>query len=217
MIALTLLIPPQPVSSQGDNLYMQLLSHICAEYADTYIAFECLSFSISLDHQLILGATEDKIAWQKAGSTCFFPLEVYILSLFSNSALVHTGIMKPNCDVFTPANQLPQVMDVFRSEAKSVNARLHEVMSSQAQLTSDKATIESSELCSTQVDNACIAAAVLKHLGIPTDGMSQFYWPCRMETFTVGKNTVILDGCHNGDSVQKFLSGIKSIQVVSCL
>lgn len=165
---------------------------------------------------MILGETEDKIAWQKAGSTC-----VYLLPYTVNPPFVRTGIMKPKCDVFTTANQLPLVMDVFRSEAKAVDTKLHEVASSLAQLKTDDAIVESFVLHSTQVDNACIAAALLKHLEIPIDGMSQFYWPCRMEIFNVsapfvkGKTTVILDGCHNGDSVKKFLSGIKSIEFVS--
>ena len=117
--------------------------------------------------------------------------------------------MKPKCDVFTPANQLPMVMDVFRSEAKTVNAKLHEVSSSRALLKSHNATVETAMCYSAQVDNACLAAAVLKHLDISTEGMSQFYWPCRMEVFRVNDVNVILDGCHNGDSVQKFLFGIK--------
>ena len=112
--------------------------------------------------------------------------------------------MKPNSHIFTLSNQLPIVLDVFRAEAKTVNAKLHEVSTSREQLSP---SVEASVSYPTQVDNACLAAAVLKHLGVSTEGMSQFYWPCRMEMFTVNGVTVVLDGCHNGDSVQKFLQG----------
>jgi folylpolyglutamate synthase/dihydropteroate synthase len=50
----------------------------------------------------------------------------------------------------------------------------------------------------TQVQNACLSAAVLEFLNVPTDGMKDFFWPCRM------------DGCHNDDSVFQFLTGLKS-------
>lgn len=79
-----------------------------------------------------------------------------------------------------------------------------------------------------QVQNACLARAVLEHLHVDPAGMRHFYWPCRMETFAVpvrgadapraaasgaagGPATVttVLDGCHNEDSVRLFLSGLR--------
>ena len=62
----------------------------------------------------------------------------------------------------------------------------------------------------TQVQNACLSAAVLEFLNVPTDGMKGFFWPCRMETFCIAGTTVVLDGCHNDDSVFRFLTGLKA-------
>lgn len=57
-----------------------------------------------------------------------------------------------------------------------------------------------------QQENACLALAVLQHLGVAGAGMRDFYWPCRMERFRLGEGLdVVLDGCHNGDSVHQFV------------
>lgn len=61
-----------------------------------------------------------------------------------------------------------------------------------------------------QLENACLALAVLEHLRVPSGGMRDFYWPCRMERFRLRGLDVILDGCHNGDSVHHFLRGLAS-------
>lgn len=61
-----------------------------------------------------------------------------------------------------------------------------------------------------EVENACLSRAVLQHLGISPLGMRRFYWPCRMEKFSYSGFTVVLDGCHNGDSVRKFLSSLRA-------
>lgn len=57
--------------------------------------------SISLDHQSLLGETIEEIAWQKA------------------------GIIKRNSHVFTPASQLPGVLNVFRKQCEELQATLH--------------------------------------------------------------------------------------------
>jgi folylpolyglutamate synthase/dihydropteroate synthase len=93
---------------------------------------------------------------------------------------------------------------------------------------------------SVQCQNASLALAVVKHLGLSTDTMQDgFFWPCRMETFQVQRShawtraaaglpydldannsnsgsststaTVVLDGAHNGDSVKQFLLGLRKI------
>ena len=57
-----------------------------------------------------------------------------------------------------------------------------------------------------EIQNICISEAVLKHLQIlDCSGIKDFFWPCRMETFNVNGTTLILDGSHNGDSVELFL------------
>lgn len=60
-----------------------------------------------------------------------------------------------------------------------------------------------------QVQNACVSKQVLQHLGVPTKGMKSFFWPCRMEAFSVNGVDIVLDGSHNGESVRLFLEGIR--------
>jgi dihydrofolate synthase/folylpolyglutamate synthase len=146
----------------------------------------CVITSISLDHQAILGDTIDKIAWQKA------------------------GIMKSNCPIFTSASQDPLVLDVFRKESSKVSAEIHEIPILQNDIITSTIGIENVINYSVQRENVCVAAAVLQYLNIPLDGMVDFYWPCRMETFSIDNVTVILDGSHNGQSVRLFLLGVKS-------
>lgn len=136
--------------------------------------------SISLDHQAILGETVEKIAYQKA------------------------GIIKPNVHVFTPGSQRSSVIDVFQEECRSVGAHLHVVNISANEL---PAGINVSY--ETQVENACTAKALLDHLNIPVDGMRHFFWPCRMELFQLNDTKIIIDGCHNGDSVGRFLESLR--------
>mmetsp|Transcript_17563 Transcript_17563/g.15836 ORF Transcript_17563/g.15836 Transcript_17563/m.15836 type:complete len:495 (+) Transcript_17563:13-1497(+) len=139
--------------------------------------------SISLDHQAILGDTLEEIAWQKA------------------------GIIKANSHVFTSENQPKSVLDIFSKQCNELNATLHIIKSSR-ELTS---SLHLSTPYDVQVQNACVAAAAINHLDIPTNGMTDFYWPCRMETFRINETTVVLDGCHNGDSVNAFLQSLKEI------
>lgn len=61
-----------------------------------------------------------------------------------------------------------------------------------------------------QVENACLSRAVLKHLNVEPRGWEKFYWPCRMERLLYSGHTVVLDGCHNGDSMERFLKGLRS-------
>lgn len=51
--------------------------------------------------------------------------------------------------------------------------------------------------------------AVLDFLNVSTEGLKNYFWPCRMESFTVDDVTVVLDGCHNDDSVKLFMLGLK--------
>jgi len=61
-----------------------------------------------------------------------------------------------------------------------------------------------------QVENACLSRAVLKHLNVESLGWEKFYWPCRMERLQYAGHTVVLDGCHNGDSMERFLKGLRT-------
>jgi folylpolyglutamate synthase/dihydropteroate synthase len=68
-----------------------------------------------------------------------------------------------------------------------------------------------------QYENICVAGAVLQYLGVSTKHMGDFYWPCRMELFSVPVDRdgmqksvrVVVDGCHNGYSLKLFLTGLR--------
>lgn len=61
----------------------------------------------------------------------------------------------------------------------------------------------------TQLQNICVAQAVVSHLQISSKGMRDFFWPCRMESFVYKGQEIVLDGCHNGESVSVFLSSLR--------
>lgn len=138
--------------------------------------------SISLDHQAVLGETLELIAWQKA------------------------GIIKSGMNIFTPSTQSKVAMEVITKHCRDVGANLHVVdVSSHTCL-----KLGVTPRYDIEIQNICLSAAVLKHLQIKDlSGMKDFFWPCRMETFQVNGVTLILDGSHNGDSVQLFLEGVK--------
>lgn len=158
--------------------------------------------SISYDHMNVLGDTLPQIALQKA------------------------GIIKPGMHVFTPATQEQEVLEVIAQQCQETAAVLHVVPVSEPQVSGlpDAASIS----FSVQVENACLALAVVRHLGLDSSSMQGFFWPCRMEAFNVlcpaesvsltaapqhshqqRRATVVLDGAHNGDSVKLFLHGLR--------
>lgn len=139
--------------------------------------------SVSMDHQAVLGETLDLIAWQKA------------------------GIIKPGMTVFTPSTQARVVMEVIEKQCEDVGATLHVVEVSQSRSRRTGITA----LYDIEMQNLCLAQAALEYLEVDSTGMNDFFWPCRMETFEVGGNTIILDGCHNGDSMQLFLEGVRKL------
>lgn len=156
----------------------------------------CVITRIGYDHQAILGYTIEEIAWQKA------------------------GIIKPNSHVFTPATQAESVIKVIRNECSEKHAHLHEVPVGIAYLPLGLSVDISYPV---QIENACLSAAVLRHLNIPCSGMNHFFWPCRMETFrvsppsdpitpTVPKVDCVVDGSHNGESVELFLTSLNQIE-----
>lgn len=141
---------------------------------------------IGLDHQLMLGDSIEEIAWQKA------------------------GIIKQHSHVFTPATQEMSVLNVLRQECILKHATLAEVQVDKNNLPTQ---LNNQIIFDVQKENACLAASVLVFLGFPLGGMKNYYWPCRMEIFSIGDNIdCIIDGSHNGESVELFLRGVKNLK-----
>lgn len=65
----------------------------------------------------------------------------------------------------------------------------------------------------TLLENVSLARAVVSYLNIPPLGMKNFYWPCRMEVFKLSASnpTIVLDGCHNQQSVHLFLQSLREL------
>jgi dihydrofolate synthase/folylpolyglutamate synthase len=137
--------------------------------------------NIGMDHQALLGDTIEEIAGQKA------------------------GIIKKGIHVFITAKQKQSVLDVFTEEARLKSAPLSFVPASEDEIRSAGLSLG----YGVQAENASLAIAVLKHLMVPVRGLTLFYWPCRMEEFSVHGVPIILDGNHNGESVRLFLNGVR--------
>lgn len=141
--------------------------------------------NIGLDHQNILGNTIEEIALQKA------------------------GIIKPGVPVFTTLKQEPTVMTALACVADERGALLQAIAPSSATSVTSKSSY------SVQLENIAVAVAVLRSIGIDTSaGLSTFYWPCRMELFSLpcrgqGGVPFIVDGNHNGESTRLFLQGLR--------
>ena len=154
--------------------------------------------SISMDHQALLGYTIEEICHQKC------------------------GIIKPYSHVFTASTQVSIVLHIIAETCVERNATLHIVHV-------DKGTnvLTENRLVGMQVvsyvrdsifNNNPKEIVSDKHPGI--QWWDDFFWPCRQEVFHLTEHdivesqankdtkealTVVLDGCHNGDSVMKFM------------
>ncbi|CAM9129564.1 unnamed protein product, partial [Ectocarpus fasciculatus] len=141
--------------------------------------------NISLDHQNILGDTIEEIALQKA------------------------GIIKQGVPIFTTKMQKPSVMTELVGVAREKDAPLHAI-----EPQDQKGYARTGYAA--QRENSSLAYGVLKYLGIDTSsGLTSFYWPCRMEVFSIpilpdhGSIPFVVDGNHNGESTKLFVEGLR--------
>jgi dihydrofolate synthase/folylpolyglutamate synthase len=172
--------------------YIVLETGIGGEYDSTnFIEAPVVSVitNIGLDHQNLLGDTIEEIAAQKA------------------------GIIKESRPVFTTSHHPPTVMDVFRAKAASQRSELHIVPCDASVPIRLGIKVE----YFAQIENICLSASVLDYLGVSGVGMRHFYWPCRMEQFTVDSVDIIVDGNHNDESVRLFLDGVRKLRPASTI
>ena len=95
--------------------------------------------SISYDHTQVLGETLTLIAWQKA------------------------GIIKRGMHVFTPSTQAAEALVVIQQQCKDMQAHLHVVDITDSELKKALGN-EEVKIFDVQVENACVALAVAKHM-----------------------------------------------------
>ena len=161
-------------------------------YIDTPAA--AVITSISLDHQALLGDTIEQIAWQKAGiikphghvftSAAQNPIALEIIRqhCVDVHAYLHVVPVVP-IDIDTAATV---VIPAEVGDAATATATATATTTTQSACTSAESTPTTTTTTTTvQMQNVCLAKAVLDHLHIDAVGMKNFYWPCRMETFQV--------------------------------
>lgn len=159
--------------------------------------------SISFDHQQFLGNTLTEIALEKAGIL----KDNVPLILYSQEKVVMDAILKMATErkVEVLTNDLSKVEIIENStDGQIINYK-------------EFKNLKINLLGSHQVNNATVALEVilkLKELGVQISnqsiysGFSGVIWPCRFEL--VRKNPdFVLDGAHNVDGVDKFISNIK--------
>ena len=183
--------------------------------------------SISYDHMNILGDTLAKIATEKAGiikpdgvvvTSAQAPealLAIAVIARQRNARLVRIGPFdRDPAQAEVDSGQLPAVSYRYQPEAQNVTGQ-HFSISAPDHL---YAHLETPLIGLHQLENATVALATLEELGkkgVAWDeaalrrGMARVHWPARIQI--VGHNpTIIVDGAHNNDSLEKLLATLRS-------
>jgi dihydrofolate synthase/folylpolyglutamate synthase len=162
--------------------------------------------NIGIDHIAILGNTKEKIAENKA------------------------GIITRGCHVFTSEHE-PKLVKFMAGVAKNKKAASFTEVATDRYGDKNEAIISEdwdgtnfkidgeiyhlNNLGHHQIDNAKMAIAVTKKLGVSEDaikkGLMATEFPIRFEVVSA-KPYIILDGAHNADKVKATILGVKNLQ-----
>jgi dihydrofolate synthase/folylpolyglutamate synthase len=183
--------------------------------------------SISYDHMNILGDTLAKIATEKAGiikqdgvvvTSAQSPealLAIAAIARQRNARMIRVG----------PAQHDPAQSEVDAGDLPALSYRYHIQSQSEAGECFAVSTPEHAYtdlviplLGAHQVENAAVALATLEELrtqGIAWDedalrrGLASVHWPARIQVVS-HEPTIVVDGAHNADSMQKLLDTLRS-------
>lgn len=182
--------------------------------------------SISYDHMRILGDTLAKIATEKAG--IIKPNGIVVTSAQSPEALLAIATVSREREArmvrIGPAESDPAQTDIDAGLLPVVSYRYrpesHNEEGQRFTIWTPETTYADLEIPLVglyQLENATVALATLEELrrqGISWDeaalrrGFAAVHWPARIEV--VGHNpTIVVDGAHNGDSIQKMLQALR--------
>lgn len=184
--------------------------------------------SISYDHMQILGHTLTEIATEKAGIikpggivvTSAQSLEALLViaavSEREHAKLVRVGPAETDAaQAEVSAGKLPPLDYMYTVESSTVERQCFTVRTSEHTYTG----LEIALAGRYQIENATVALAALEMLrkkGIAWDetalreGLCEAYWPARLEV--IGHEpTIVVDGAHNTDSMQKLMEAVQSI------
>lgn len=183
--------------------------------------------SISYDHMNVLGDTLEKIATEKAGiikqdgivvTSAQAPealLAIAAIARQRNARMVRVGSAEGDpAQAQVDAGQLPPLSYRYRPEQQSGGHQSFTAWTPSGVYTN----LETPLLGRHQLENATVALAALEMLresGIAWDedalrsGLMAVHWPARIEV--VGSNpTIVVDGAHNADSMQKLMQALRS-------
>ncbi len=183
--------------------------------------------SISYDHMNILGDTLAKIATEKAGiikpdgivvTSAQAPealLAIATIAKQRNARMVRVGPSDHDpAQAEVDNGQLPAVSYHYQSETQNVTGQRFSISAPDHLY----ANLETPLIGLHQLENATVALATLEELrkqGITWDeaalrkGMVSVHWPARIQI--VGHNpTIIVDGAHNNDSLEKLLATLRA-------
>ena len=183
--------------------------------------------SISYDHMQVLGNTLTEIATEKAG--IIKPGGVVVTSAQSPEVLLaiaaasrkqHADLVRIGPFENDPARievdtgQLPASGYRYRLEERRAELQLFTIWTPERSYTGLEIPLAGQH----QLENATVALAgldILRKKGIQWDeeslrkGLHLVHWPARIEV--VGRNpTIVVDGAHNADSMQKLIQALKA-------
>ncbi len=183
--------------------------------------------SISYDHMSILGDTLAKIATEKAGiikedgiivTSAQAPealLAIATIAKQRKARMVRVGPLdRDPAQAEVESGQLPAVIYHYRPEAQNAEGQHFSINTPDLHY----ANLETPLIGLHQLENATVALATLEELrkkGIAWDeaalrrGIANVHWPARIQI--VGRNpTIIIDGAHNNDSLEKLLVTLRT-------
>ncbi|GHO91592.1 bifunctional folylpolyglutamate synthase/dihydrofolate synthase [Reticulibacter mediterranei] len=183
--------------------------------------------SISYDHMSILGNTLDKIATEKAGiikqngpvvTSARPPEALLAIARVAQQRAARMVRVGPSDDdpaqAEVDAGKLPPLSYRYRLEERHGQQQRFTVWTPERVYNGLEIPLAGEH----QIENATLALATLDMLrerGISWDeqalrrGLALVHWPARIEV--VGQNpTIVVDGAHNADSMQKLVQALRS-------
>jgi dihydrofolate synthase/folylpolyglutamate synthase len=182
--------------------------------------------SISYDHMQILGNTLTEIATEKAGiiktggivvTSAQYPEALLAMAIVANARqarLVRVGALAGDlAQADVDAGRMPPLSYRYALEERSADSQRFTVLAPGREYQGLEIPLAGQH----QLENATLALATLEALrkkGIAWDegalrqGLRSVFWPARMEV--VGHDpTIVVDGAHNTDSMQKLLLALE--------
>lgn len=168
--------------------------------------------SISIDHVAVLGSTLEAIAREKAGI-----IKPQVPAVSSPQKPEALEVIERTCHERSAALELAGRDWLWRLDAKSDTGQILTIYRAGNASQPDYPELALPLLGEHQLENACTAVAaveVLREQGmaIPAQavrqGLATVQWPGRLEI--LGRSPlVVVDGAHNGDSIQRLLEAVR--------